>query len=191
MSFNFFINYRRKNSLGELIDANSPQSKLQGPFDNEIAEENDAVVLKVWPEVIENGGKVTVLWSNMKKPLHTDIIAYYCPFIDKATHAVDYMPVTGSSTWQEGYGHFFLTLYNMRTECGFRYYSSKKLIAMSNKVTFYNGGPFDPLHIHLAMTNDPTEMRVMWNSAQGKYYKCRNILQDNNSLNANPFSDDL
>ena len=32
----------------------------------------------------------------------------------------------------------------------------------------FEGGPEMPLQIHLALTGDPTQMRVMWNSGTGK-----------------------
>ena len=150
-----------------MIDANSPGFQLKGDFDSTIRAEYEAVSLKVWPEVIENGGRVTVLWSNIPSPQSTDIVGYYCPFDDKATHPLDYLPVTSSETWKKGYGHIFVKLYNMRAECGFRYYSNHKLVASSNKVVFNNGGPNAPLQGHIAMTNNPTEMRIMWNSAEG------------------------
>ena len=110
---------------------------------------------------------MTVLWSNIKNPQPKDIVGYYCPYDDKDTHPLDYLPVTQSETWEQGYGHVFLNLYNLRSVCQFRYYSNNKLVAMSNAVTFNNGGPMAPLQGHIAMTNDPTQMRVMWNSGEG------------------------
>ena len=159
--------FRRTDVDGKPIDANSPEYQLKGNYDNTILKENEAASLKVWPQVIENGGRVAVLWSNIPSPQKGDIIGYYCPFEDKAKHPLDYIPVTSSETWQQGYGHVFVKLYNMRSECGFRYYSNKNLVAASNKVAFNNGGPYSPLQGHISMTNNPTEMRVMWNSAQG------------------------
>ena len=167
--FCLFFFYRRTDDGGKPIDANSPEYQLKGRYDNTILKENEAASLKVWPQVIENGGKVVVLWSNIPSPQTGDIIGYYCPFDDKAIHPLDYIQVNSSETWQQGYGHVSVKLYNMRSECGFRYYSNKKLVTVSNKVAFNNGGPLAPLQGHISMTNNPTEMRVMWNSAQGIY----------------------
>lgn len=158
--------FMRTDEFGIPVDANSPDFQLKGPFDNTIAKENEGASLKVWPKVINNGERVTVLWSDVKDPQPKDIIGYYCPYDDKDTHPLDYMPVTQSRTWKQGYGHVFLTLYNLRSACEFRYYSNNKLVALSNLVTFNNGGPKAPLHGHIAITNNPTEMRIMWNSAE-------------------------
>lgn len=167
-TFDRFSVFRRRDKNGNLIDANSESHKLKGSFDRFISPENADATLRVWPEVADNGGQVTVLWSAVPNPTEKDFIGYYCPIGDEATHPVDHVPVTDSDTWQQGYGHIFLVVYNMRYTCGFRYYSNNKLVAQSAGLTFTNGGAVNPLHGHLSMTNKPTEMRVMWNSFPGR-----------------------
>jgi len=74
--------------------------------------------------------------------------------------------------WLEGYGSRTVKLFNLRTECEFRYYRNEvggeytALVARSNLVTF-KGGPDQPQHGHLSLTNDPSQMRVMWISGNG------------------------
>lgn len=171
ISLFFCISYfRRIDKNGNIIDVNSEEYKLPCPFDNLITPENAEASLKVWPETVENAGRVTVLWSGVPKPTEKDIISYYCPYDDKDAHPVDYLHVTDSDTWDQGYGHVFLQVYNMRWSCGFRYYSNNKLVALSNQLKFTDGGPLAPLHGHIAMTTKPTEMRVMWNSIEGKTF---------------------
>ena len=77
-----------------------------------------------------------------------------------------------SSTWRTGLGNHTVTVFNMRTQCIFRYYragaSYSQLVTESEKLSFADGGSFAPLQGHIAMTKRPTEMRVMWVSGEGK-----------------------
>ncbi|XP_066910736.1 uncharacterized protein [Clytia hemisphaerica] len=159
--------FNRKHPNGSIVDASLPGFHLKGPFNNNIDLNNMKATLKVWPEEVENAGQVTVLWEGIPNPSKTDKIGYYCPYYDNPTHGLDYIDVTKSPTWQEGYGYYTVKLYNMRAPCAFRYYNGgKTLVAISNKVRFTNGDIFAPLQVHLAMTGKETEMRVMWNSAE-------------------------
>ncbi|XP_066910738.1 uncharacterized protein [Clytia hemisphaerica] len=159
--------FNRKYPNGSMVDANRPDFKMEGPFENNMDLNNMKALLKVWPEEVENAGQVTVLWEGIPNPTKTDKIGYYCPYYDNPTHGLDYIDVTKSPTWQEGYGYYTVKLYNMRSPCAFRYYiGGKTLVAISNKVRFTNGDAFAPLQVHLAMTGKETEMRVMWNSAK-------------------------
>ena len=147
---------------------------MKGPFVNNV-DSLDAT-LKVWPEEVENAGQVTVLWEGIKNPTKSDRIGYYCPFYDNPAHALDYIDVIKSQTWQQGYGYYTVKLYNMRSPCVFRYYSNNTLVAFSNKVRFTNGDGFAPLQVHLSMTNNDNEMRIMWNSLKSKnnlFYFCQ------------------
>ena len=58
----------------------------------------------------------------------------------------------------------------MRSDCIFKYYRStafnSQLVVSSEKLTFV-GGSAAPLQGHIAMTEQPTEMRVLWNSGEG------------------------
>jgi len=161
--------FHRRHENGSIVNAKDPRTRnwMDGPFDNRISQENIDAKLKVWPEEVENAGQVTVLWEGIPNPTKDDRIGYYCPFYDNPKHALDTIDVTKSPTWQEGYGYYTVNLFNMRAACVFRYYNSAKaLVAVSNKVKFTNGDIYSPLHVHLSMTNKPTEMRVMWNSAK-------------------------
>ena len=58
----------------------------------------------------------------------------------------------------------------MRVNCGFRYYRAgkiAKLVAISNEVSFKDGGPLAPLQGHISSTGNADEMRVMWVSGKG------------------------
>jgi len=177
--------FHQRDSHGKPLDANRTDFHLKGPFVNQIDLKNNLdASLKVWPEEVENAGQVTILWEGIPNPTSGDRIGYYCPYYDNPAHGLDYIDVTKSPTWQEGYGYYTVKLYNMRSPCAFRYYiGGKTLVAISNKVRFTNGDAFAPLQVHLAMTNKPTEMRVMWNSAkvsegiQVRYGKTKDMTQ--------------
>ncbi|XP_066910739.1 uncharacterized protein [Clytia hemisphaerica] len=160
--------FHQRDSHGKPLDANRTDFHLKGPFVNQIDIKNNLEAsLKVWPEEVENAGQVTILWEGIPNPTSGDRIGYYCPYYDNPAHGLDYIDVTKSPTWQEGYGYYTVKLYNMRSPCAFRYYSGgKTLVAISNKVRFTNGDAFAPLQVHLAMTIKPTEMRVMWVAAK-------------------------
>lgn len=119
------------------------------------------------PAVVKNGGQVNVTWKSVPDPSKRkpfDWIGFYCPSTAHPNAYIDYWLVRESSTYRQGYGSAQFTLYNMRMDCEFRYYTNDsytELIAVSNKVTFVDGNAA-PLQGHLALTGDPTQMRVHW-----------------------------
>ena len=130
-----------------------------------------SVSLKVTPEVAENGGLVAVAWSGVTEPNEKDFIALYCPEDDNPKHYLDYFNTNVWPTWKQGFGEHLVPVFNMRTMCVFKYFrwvgDAGQLAATSNLVTF-RGGPLAIHHIHLSLTGDPTQMRVMWVSSLGK-----------------------
>ena len=127
--------------------------------------ETSGVSLKADPPLVENGGKVTVTWSNVPDEstdaIYYDQIRLYCPSNGEAQAYLDYWLVTGV----KGFGSGNVPLYNMRVDCEFRYFRSSghksELLAISNKVSFVNGKEAT-LHGHLALTGKATQMRVHW-----------------------------
>ena len=132
------------------------------------------IKLKVWPDTVKNGEKVTVLWEGVQDPQAKDYIALCCPYYDDPKHFLDYHYANIATDWEKGYGHFDVNVYNMREECHFKYFrlsqdqKSYSLAANSNNVKFDDGGAQAPLQGHISLGNDPTEMRVMWVSGEVK-----------------------
>ena len=60
-----------------------------------------------------------------------------------------------------------VTVFNMRTSCEFRYYQERSIHVATSNVLEFKGGVYAPLHGHLTLTGDPTQMRVMWVSGTG------------------------
>ncbi|XP_065649477.1 uncharacterized protein LOC100198144 [Hydra vulgaris] len=162
--------FRKTDENNRYIDRSSPdyENALAKPFINKILQSDAGASLKVSPSVIENGGSVTIEWLRVNNSTEKDFVAFYCPSDDISTHYLDYFNVNNSPTWSEGFGKWTVTVYNMRTSCIFKYYRNgnvSQLVTISNELSF-QGGPLSPLQGHLALTSNPTEMRVMWVSAE-------------------------
>ena len=125
--------------------------------------------VSVLPSIVENGGTVTLEWKNIPDPSlrkkQSDWIGLFCPSSSPSNRYVDYWHVSELITdYPTSNGKANLILYNVRTDCQFRYFtnaSSVELVAVSNKVTFVDGSEA-PLHGHLALTGDASEMRLHW-----------------------------
>ena len=125
--------------------------------------------LKADPNVAENGAAVAVTWDHVSGPSLSepyDWVGLYCPSDAEPRAYLDHAFVNESPSFADGWGTLKFVVYNLRTDCEFRYYRNANvtaLIAVSNKITFA-GGKSEPLQGHLALTGDPTQMRVSWTS---------------------------
>ncbi|KAJ7315654.1 hypothetical protein OS493_038408, partial [Desmophyllum pertusum] len=124
------------------------------------------LTLKVTPSLVENGATVNVSWSGIPRPNKTDFIAFYCPENDQSDHYLDYFYVTESASYASGYGWNQVAVYNMRTSCQFRYYQKSYIHVATSNLLEFKGGIDVPLQGHIALTGDPSQMRVMWVSVQ-------------------------
>jgi len=160
---------------GVAIDRASPA--YSAPLDNKTwitkPTRNDALTVKLqaWPAEVKNGETVTVLWSGLAEPQPDDIITFYCPFYESDVNRyLDYVKTGSCPGWERGYGHFELPIYNMREPCVFKLWRNVKnglaFAASSNLVNFADGGASAPLHGHIALTNLPTQMRVMFTTGR-------------------------
>ena len=161
--------FARKDKNGKLVDATNPSTwfKITASYSNSV----QASTLQAKPSIVQDGHDVAVSWNGIDGPLAYDFIALYCPENGKDNDYIDYFNVKDSPTYKEGKGEHSVQLTNLRTNCEFRYFKNiskdhQELAATSNTVMF-EGGPEMPLQIHLALTGDPTQMRVMWVSGTG------------------------
>ena len=128
--------------------------------------------LNIDSSVVKNSQYVSVSWNGVVNASAKDIIALYCPETAKDNEYIDYFNADVSSTYKQGSGNYSVQLTNFRTDCEMRYFRNvskdhQELAATSNIVTF-EGGAEMPLQIHLALTGEPSEMRVMWVSGTGE-----------------------
>ena len=130
----------------------------------------DRPMLSVIPSTIENGGTVTLEWRNIPDPSQrvlkkdkSDWIGLFCPSSSAPDSYIDRWSVSElSAIYPSSSGRANIKLYNVRTDCEFRYFiNDKELVAASDEVTFADGAKA-PLHAHLAVTSDVSEMRVQW-----------------------------
>ena len=160
--------FRKVTHTGEVIDSSHPNYRIIVRTDRppQDVTHSSLVELQVVPGLIDNAQYVTLKWrSDLLSDNHyyvSDWIALYCPFDSQINEYIDYILVKDypQSSAQ-------LQLYNLRTDCQFRYYSNYtgnvRLLAKSNVVHF-KGGHAAPFHGHLALTGNPSEMRVQWTS---------------------------
>ncbi len=172
--------FHRKNPDGSMTNRadSSFEDVFRTKFLDEISPEDVSSQVIVDPsQDVDNGAKITVSWKYISKPSAKDWIGFYCPRDDLAARALDYFFVSEfeEETWQQGYGSRTVAVFNMRSDCEFRYYRYlvgglyTALVARSNQLTF-KGGADLPMHGHLSLTSDPSQMRVMWISGTGKDY---------------------
>ena len=124
--------------------------------------------LLVVPRIISNNEKLTVSWNIDMEPSRRDWIGLFCPKNGDLNDVLDYFEVTVCTTWDTGQGSHTVLMYNLRTDCQFRYYLFDKnlIAAVSNTLTFHDE---EPLQGHISLTRNPGEMRVTWVSGTGNY----------------------
>lgn len=147
---------------GDIIDSSLPGYRIVVQAEQIVQDVTvgSFVELQVTPALIVNGEEVSLSWTSTASA--TDWIALFCPVHSNINKYIDYiLPKDFPQNSAR------LQLYNLRTDCQFRYYSNEtnrvRLIARSNIIRF-KGGNNAPLHGHLALTGNPNEMRVQWTS---------------------------
>ena len=167
------VSYFHKRLLtGGYIDYSDPSHRLVLSHVIEDHTRTSGVMLTVMPSVVQNGEEVTVLWNGVSvstKAKSMDWIGLFCPQDADPNAYLDYWFVNQSPTYSKGHGKVSFNVYNIRVDCEFRYYinntaaKTTELLARSNLLKF-SGGHDNPLQSHLALTGDPTQMRVQWTS---------------------------
>jgi hypothetical protein len=115
-----------------------------------------------------NVSQVLLAWSGIPNPQPSDWLGMYCP--PSTTSRNDlftlWWPVTyAQQTWQQGFGQLSVNLPMLRTSCEFRYSSEREYVAIASPlVTFNSPRKFEPIQAHIALTSDPSEMRINWNT---------------------------
>lgn len=168
--------FGRKHENGSYIDASIKSNWLRIVRKEKLLQSSvtSDVSLNVMPSIVQNSQYVNVSWKGIQNATCDDIIALYCPEVSHDNEYLDFFVVGESSTYAYGHGEHTVRLYNVRTNCEMRYFRRQNVsvgyqefLAKSNIILF-EGGPEKPLQIHLALTGNPTEMRVMWVSGTGK-----------------------
>ena len=164
--------FGRVHPNGTIVDARNPENRLKLNFPPKPTCLDPGAVLKVSPSSnIDNGADVTVMWSGVSSPSFKDVVILYCPPDAEPDHYLDFIYVSSISSYTKGYGEFAVRLWNLRKECQFGYYRNDNytLVVAKSEVLTFKGGAEIPLQGHLALTGNPTEVRVMWVSGSSKF----------------------
>ena len=152
------------------VTPNFPHSNPQHKFSFQCTKNiisTSSIELAIDPNTIENGGEVTVQWrgasgAQSASKDSTDWIGLFCPGDAPASSCHSYWVVN-----QSAHGEVGFIAYNVREECEFRYYSSNRnctLLLGRSALLKFHGGANQPTQGHIALTGDPSEMRIQWTS---------------------------
>ncbi|XP_064391290.1 uncharacterized protein LOC135339098 [Halichondria panicea] len=129
---------------------------------------DEKIRLTVSPLLVANGGEVTVQWNNLHHHTCNSWIGLYCPARSSHFNTIDFWWIKDLVDNTQTYISVRFTLYNVRTDCQFRYFvndTATKLVAVSSKIHFIDAQN-SHLHVHLALTNKHNEMRVQWTTGK-------------------------
>ncbi|CAK9142398.1 unnamed protein product [Ilex paraguariensis] len=144
------------------------------------------VSISLSPETLcKSGDQVTIRWSGVESPSKRDWVGIYSPPTSAHSHFIGYFFLSDSPEWQSGSGSLTFALINLRSNYTFRIFrwtdaevdpsrhdhdqnplpGTKQLLAESNELGF---GYVGPEQVHLALTGQEDEMRVMYLTHDGK-----------------------
>eukprot|EP00045_Choanoeca_perplexa_P008355 m.77324 g.77324 ORF g.77324 m.77324 type:complete len:690 (-) comp14462_c0_seq1:72-2141(-) len=153
--------FKRRLSNGSLVDG-LQQLRHQASLipDHSRRLQADAE-LSVTPTSLSNDEPITISWHGVKDPLSNDWIGLFCPPSAPNTNYMDYFFVNTVDTYDKGFGNVTQAMGVMRGDCEFRYLvnNSYTAIATSQRISWNQTTPY---HMHLSLTGQVDEMRVMW-----------------------------
>jgi hypothetical protein len=122
-----------------------------------------AASLNCKPGNIQVASDVEISWSDVENPAGDDFIGVYSPPDAEKWYPLTRIYANETYTYQKGYGSWTFSLLNMRQPYEIRYYpgADDSERAASCTITV---DPTQPSQVHLALTGNPAEMRVMWTS---------------------------
>ena len=141
----------------------------------------------VYPESFLDGEDVTVQWKNKPNPEKKDFLGLSC---GEKSGEYDFLDKVKVGNVTDVGNYTFSGFINMRCNYTIGYYevqgdSQKKTseVEVSPRKGFH-----EPMHIHIALTNDPSKISVMWTSAnnnqpQVKLWTLRDLMHNEWSWN--------
>ncbi|XP_074329006.1 putative inactive purple acid phosphatase 2 [Apium graveolens] len=134
----------------------------------------------------KSGDPVTIKWSGIDPVSNLDWVGIYSPPNSSSDHYIGYFFLSKSPTWQSGSGSLTFPLVNLRSNYQFRVFrwvgsevnpkhhdhdhnpipGTKHLLVESEELGFESGR--GPEQVHLALTGQDGEMRVMFVTHDGK-----------------------
>ena len=185
--------FRRKNeTTGEYVNRNSDEFKVPFLEAEGVLTVTEAggtgASLTALPSLLLSGDDIVVAFSNIPNPTLDDWVGLFCPQSANDTNYLDWVSVTHltrKKTQAPTSGEGIMTLRDTRDTCEYRYFSKLSgggysKVATSNSVAFETN---QPVHGHIALTGDITEMRVHFisstDSAKPFVYYGTSALQPN------------
>jgi hypothetical protein len=140
----------------------------------------EAVSLEATPtELAKSGDTITLTWKDMTTPSDLDWLGIYTPPESTDDHFIGYILLSSCKGWESGMGTYEFVALNMRAPYEFRLFkgyppdaethldedknplpSTKLRLAVSPTVRFHH--PNQPTQLHLSLTSNMSEMRVMF-----------------------------
>jgi hypothetical protein len=140
----------------------------------------EAVSLEATPtELAKSGDTITLTWKDMTTPSDLDWLGIYTPPESTDDHFIGYILLSSCKGWESGVGTYEFVALNMRAPYEFRLFkgyppnaetqldddknplpSTKLRLAVSPTVRFHR--PNQPTQLHLSLTSNMSEMRVMF-----------------------------
>ncbi|KAL0363870.1 UNVERIFIED_CONTAM: putative inactive purple acid phosphatase 9 [Sesamum angustifolium] len=134
----------------------------------------------------KSGDPITIRWSGVDSPSQLDWLGIYSPANSSHPDFIGYVFLSKSPEWKSGSGSIRIPLINLRSDYQFRIFHwkeseinpkkqdhdhnplprTKHLLAESETVVFEPGR--GPEQVHLALTGQAGEMRVMFVTHDGK-----------------------
>ena len=131
--------------------------------------QTDTSSLTASPAVLPfSGANVTIRWSGILGASLDDVIQIVQRQEGGIEQTIGWLQVRDYSSWESGSGVVTIPLTNMRVDYFlFRYVNSGgENLSSSNRVSFQRLE--EHTQIHLMLTKDPSEMRIMWTQLRSK-----------------------
>jgi len=125
------------------------------------------VSINVTPKQLDSGSQtITVAWSGISDAKKTDRVAIYMVTPAGAYYPIGYYPLERIPDWQSGSGVVTLSLYHPRENSFvFTYERDGQILSRSDKLEAKV--PELATQVRLALTHDPSEMRVTYTRFNG------------------------
>ncbi|CAH9128938.1 unnamed protein product [Cuscuta epithymum] len=145
------------------------------------------VLISVSPKtLVKSGDSVTIRWSGVESPSKLDWLGIYSPADSSHDNFIGYVFLSSSPGWEYGSGSISIPLVNLRSAYQFRIFrwseeevddtrmdddhnplpGTAHVLAESEEVGFETGR--GPEQVHLSLTGQDGEMRVMFVTHDGK-----------------------
>ena len=155
------VAFGRHNHDYSFLDTLS-RSEVKSSISTDFMDISDDLV--AFPTTFMDGEDIKIEWNHMKNPENKDFLGISC---GRQTSGDDFLDkVTVTNTTGSG-SYVFSGLINMRCNYTIGYYEQSDNVATQRAIVSISprNGIDEPMHIHTAFANKPSERTIMWTSA--------------------------